>query len=66
MCFSSVQVERRRAVGGVETVESNKMDDWNFKCSRVIIHVFAFFSLGMLPLNFWKNLLSLVVVNLIL
>ena len=42
MCFPYVQVERRRAVGGVETVESNKMDVWNFKCSRVFIHGFAF------------------------
>ena len=42
MCFSYVQVERRRAVGGVETVESNKMDVWNVKCSRVFIHGSAF------------------------
>ena len=40
--FPYVQVERQRAVGGVETVESNKMDDWNFKCSRVFIHGSAF------------------------
>ncbi|XP_047950716.1 uncharacterized protein LOC125196303 isoform X1 [Salvia hispanica] len=45
-------VERRWAVGGVETVESNKMDGWDFECSRVLVHGFA--SLGMLPLNILK------------
>ena len=40
--FPYVQVERRRAVGGVETVESNKMVVWNFECSRVFIYGFAF------------------------
>ncbi|XP_047950717.1 uncharacterized protein LOC125196303 isoform X2 [Salvia hispanica] len=49
---SPSEVERRWAVGGVETVESNKMDGWDFECSRVLVHGFA--SLGMLPLNILK------------
>ena len=42
MCFPYVQVERGWAIGGVEMVDSNKMDGWDFECSRVLTHGFVF------------------------
>ena len=52
MCFPYVQVERRWAVGGVETVELN--NGWLGFLSVVVSSYMAPLSLGMLPLNIWK------------
>ena len=65
MCFPYVQVERRWAVGGVETVNRIK---WMIGTLSVVVSSYmAPFSLGLLPLNIlkliifrWFELISMI------
>ena len=53
MCFPYVQVERHWAVGGVEKIESNKLDVGTI--SVVVSSYMAPLSLEMLPLNIFET-----------